>query len=188
MPEAFEQHFAAKQGEDETPEQINGKKTPEQIKEEKGLALVQEIEKIKQEMQEKEESVQGYQKISELLKEIDTLYKPGGQGWKLELEEPINLTEDKKYTLAEFQAGSFVYAANFNPEGDKIVIGSDEDHMARVISLTEKDPEGKPKVLAEFQAGGVVWAANFNPEGDKIVIGSGDRMARVIGENNLNLK
>jgi WD40 repeat protein len=60
------------------------------------------------------------------------------------------------------------------------VIGSD-DGMMRVISLTEKDKEGKPKVLAEYEAGGWVLAANFSPEGDKVVIGSDDGMMRVIG-------
>jgi hypothetical protein len=29
----------------------------------------------------------------------------------------------------------------------------DDDRMMRVISLTEKDEQGKPKVLAEYQAG-----------------------------------
>jgi hypothetical protein len=29
--------------------------------------------------------------------------------------------------------------------------------MMRVISLTEKDEQGKPKVLAEYQAGGGFW-------------------------------
>jgi hypothetical protein len=47
-----------------------------------------------------------------------------------------------------------------------------DDRMMRVISLTEKDEQGKPKVLAEYEAGGVVRAANFSPEGDKVVIGS----------------
>ena len=61
------------------------------------------------------------------------------------------------------------------------MIGSD-DYMMRVISLKEKDEEGKPKVLAEFEAGGYVRAANFSPDGEKVVIGSGDdHMMRVIG-------
>jgi WD40 repeat protein len=75
-------------------------------------------------------------------------------------------------------------AANFSPEGDKVVIGS-SDGMMRVISLKEKDEQGKPKVLAEYQAGGRVRAANFSPEGDKVVIGSGDdRMMKVLGPKN----
>ncbi|MGC8981628.1 MAG: hypothetical protein ACP5JU_01635, partial [Minisyncoccia bacterium] len=81
-----------------------------------------------------------------------------------------------------FKTDGWVRAANFSPEGDKIVIG--EGRRARVISLTEKDEEGKPKILAEFNIGREVYAANFSPEGDKIVIGGGYPigMVTVIGE------
>ena len=71
--------------------------------------------------------------------------------------------------------------ANFSPEGDKVVIGSG-DGMTRVLSLTERDQEGKTKVIAEYQEGSPVYAANFSPKGDKVVIGSYDGMMRVLGE------
>ena len=46
--------------------------------------------------------------------------------WALEGE----LTE--KDVLAKFQAGGRVLAANFSPDGDKVVMGS-EDHKMRVF-------------------------------------------------------
>ena len=49
------------------------------------------------------------------------------EGWTPEGE----LTE--KDVLAEFEAGGWVRAANFSPDGEKVVIGSDDDYMMRVI-------------------------------------------------------
>ena len=80
MPEFSEQHF---------PKQPEGPKSPEQIKKEKGLALVQEIEKIQKEiareqkrMEEEGKTLEGYQKIikgyqriGEIIKEIENLYE-----------------------------------------------------------------------------------------------------------------
>ena len=110
----------------------------------------------------------------EKIKSIEIMKKEI-EGWTPEGE----LTE--KDVLAEFEAGGDVRAANFSPDGEKVVIGS-TDYMMRVISLKEKDEEGKPKVLAEFEAGGYVLAANFSPDGEKVVIGSDDdHMMRVIG-------
>ena len=166
MPKSFEQHFAQRKKEEE--------KSPEEIKEEKALVLVEEMKKIQERMEKEGETIEGYQRITELAKEIEKLYEKEIIGWKKEGK----LTE--KDVLAEYKAGGNVYAANFSPEGDKVVIGSES--MMRVISLKEKDKEGKiiPIVLAEYEAGGTVWAANFSPEGDKVVIGSKDGM-RVIG-------
>ena len=127
-------------------------------------------------MAERGETIEDYRRnrrLSALLQEITKIFEEKIIGWKLEGK----LT--KENVLAEYKAGGGVWAANFYPEGDKVVIGSG-DGMMRVISLTEKDEQGKPKVLAEYEAGGAVWAANFSPEGDKVVIGSGDGMMRVI--------
>ena len=109
----------------------------------------------------------------EKIKSIEIMKKEI-EGWTPEGE----LTE--KDVLAEFEAGGWVSAANFSPDGEKVVIGSG-DHMMQVISLKEKDEKGKPKVLAEFKAGGNVNAANFSPDGEKVVIGSDDNMMQVIG-------
>jgi len=143
MPESFEQHFAQKE---EKP------KSPEQIKEEKGLELAKEIKEIKERMAKEGKTIEGYQRIIELAKEIKKLFEEKEIiGWQKEGK----LTE--KDVLAEYQAGGAVWAANFSPEGDKVVIGSGDD-MMRVLSLTEKDKEGKPKVLAKYKAGGWVCA------------------------------
>ena len=145
----------------------------EQEKEKKALELVQEIEEIIEGMIEKGETIEDYRRIRALLQEIKKIYEEKIIGWQLEGK----LTEEN--VLAEYKAGGEVFAANFSPEGDKVVIGSGgDDSMMRVISLTEKDEQGKPNVLAEYKTGAVL-AANFSPEGDKVVIGSGDMM-RVI--------
>ena len=169
MPEIFEQHFAHQEETEETKP-----KTPEQIKEEKALELAQEIKAIKERIAVEGAKEEDYQKIIELVQEIKNIYK-GKRiiGWQ---KEGVLSEKD---VLTEYQAGSVVWAANFSPEGDKVVIGS-ADKMMRVISLTEKEGE-KPKVLTEYQAEGRVYAANFSPEGDKVVIGSEDGMMRVIG-------
>jgi len=164
MPEAFEQHFA--QTPEEKPKSLN------EIREERALALAEEIreiqEKIKRGELVGEEAIEGYQRIIELTNEIKKLYER--VGWRLEGE----LSEED--VLLEYQAEGKVYTANFSPEGDKVVIGT-HDKM-KVISLTATDEEGKiiPRVLAEYQAEGKVYTANFSPEGDKVVIGTFNKM------------
>ena len=116
MPEFFEKYFTQKEKE----------KSPEEIKEEKALALAEEIKEIKERMEKEGETLEGYQKIIELAHKIEKLYKKEIIGW----EKEGKLT--KKDVLAKYQAGSWVQAANFSPEGDKIVIGS-EDGTMRVI-------------------------------------------------------
>ena len=151
----------------------------EEQKKEKALELVQEIEEIIERMIEKGETIEDYRRIRALLREIKKINQEKIIGWQLEGK----LTEEN--VLAEYQAGGEVFAASFSPEGDKVVIGSYGDRLMRVISLTKKDEQGKPKVLAEYQAGGGVLAANFSPEGDKVVIGSGDdRVMKVLGPKN----
>jgi hypothetical protein len=127
----------------------------EQIKKKKALKLVQEIEEITKRMAEKGETIEDYRRISALVQKIKKIYEEKIIGWQLEGK----LTEEN--VLAEYKAGGAVLAANFSPEGDKVVIGSGDDSMMRVISLTEKDEQGKPKVLAEYQAGGGFWQLIF---------------------------
>jgi phosphoribosyl-AMP cyclohydrolase len=64
MPESFEQHFA------QTP-----KKSPEQIKEEKALKLAEEIKKIEERMKKEGETPEGYQRMTELLRQIQEMYE-----------------------------------------------------------------------------------------------------------------
>ena len=126
MPESFEQHFGWEK-----------QKSLEQIKKKKALELVQEIEEITKRMAEKGETIEDYRRISALVQEIKKIYEEKIIGWQLEGK----LTEEN--VLAEYKAGGAVWAVNFSPEGDKVVIGSG-DGMMRVISLTKKDGQGKP--------------------------------------------
>jgi hypothetical protein len=66
MPESFEQHFAQRSGE---------QKSPEQIKKEKALALVEEIKEIKKRMTEEGETIEGYQRIIELANRIKKIFE-----------------------------------------------------------------------------------------------------------------
>jgi hypothetical protein len=110
MPETFEQHFA------QTPEEKP--KSLKEIKKEKALVLAEEIREIQEKIQRGElvgeKAIGGYQRIIELTNEIKRLYER--VGWRLEGE----LSEED--VLAEYQA-EWLNAANFSPEGDKVVIG-----------------------------------------------------------------
>jgi len=66
MPEVFEKYFA------KTPEEP---KSPEQIKEEKALELAEEIEKIQERMEKEGETIEGYQRIIEIIKEITKIFE-----------------------------------------------------------------------------------------------------------------
>jgi len=139
MPETFEQHFA------QTPEEKP--KSLEEIKKERALALAEEIREIQEKIQRGElvgeKTMEGYQRIIELTNKIKRLYER--VGWRLEGE----LSEED--VLLEYQAGGEVYAANFSPEGDKVVVGNGD--KMQVISLTERDEKGNiiPRVLAEYK-------------------------------------
>jgi len=50
-------------------------KSPEQIKEEKGLELAKEVKKIQERMAREGETIEGYQRMSELLQEIKNLFE-----------------------------------------------------------------------------------------------------------------
>jgi len=66
MSESFEQYFA------QTPKKP---KSPEQIKEEKALKLVEEIKKIEERMKKEGETPEGYQRMTELLRQIQEMYE-----------------------------------------------------------------------------------------------------------------
>jgi len=66
MPKSFEQHFA-KQSEEE--------KSPEQIKKEKGLALAQEIKEIQERMEKEGKTIEGYKRITEIIKQITKIFE-----------------------------------------------------------------------------------------------------------------
>jgi phosphoribosyl-AMP cyclohydrolase len=66
MSESFEQHFA------QTPKKP---KSPEEIKEEKALKLVEEIKKIEERMKKEGETPEGYQRMTELLRQIQEMYE-----------------------------------------------------------------------------------------------------------------
>jgi hypothetical protein len=65
MPESFEKHFAQKKE----------KKSPEQIKEEKALALAEEIGAIRKRMEKEGKTIEGYQRITEIIKEITKIFE-----------------------------------------------------------------------------------------------------------------
>ena len=100
----------------------------EQENEKKALELVQEIEEITKRMAEKGETIEDYRRISALVQEIKKIYEEKIIGWQLKGK----LTEEN--VLAEYQAGGVVWAANFSPEGDKVVIGT-KDGMVKVLGL-----------------------------------------------------
>jgi len=66
MPESFEKYFTQKEEE----------KSPEEIKEEKALALAEEIKRIKE---KKEKTIEDYQKIIELSRKIKEMYEEKGE-------------------------------------------------------------------------------------------------------------
>ena len=66
MSQSFEQYFA---------QQPEEEKSPEKIKEEKALALAEEIKEIKERMAKEGETLEGYQRIIELVQEIEELYE-----------------------------------------------------------------------------------------------------------------
>jgi hypothetical protein len=66
-----------------------------------------------------------------------------------------------------------VLAANFSPDGTRIVTASD-DHTARIWDARTGAPIGQP-----LQHKDTVWAANFSPDGTRIVTASGDHTARI---------
>ena len=118
MPESFEKLFGQKEKE----------KSFEKIKEKKALALAKEIKEIKERMEKEGKTIEDYQRIVELTKKIEKLYEKEIIGWKKE----GRLTE--KDVLAEYKARGWVLAANFSPEGDRVVIGGYEGGgMMRVI-------------------------------------------------------
>ncbi|GIW67157.1 MAG: hypothetical protein KatS3mg096_025 [Candidatus Parcubacteria bacterium] len=216
MSNSLEKNFAQKH------EKLESAK---KIKEERALKLAREIKRIKEKISKEAGTIKDYQRIIELAKKIESLYN---KAWELEgkltkknilvehrvfgaiyeanfspegdkivigsngrIMQVLSLTEGKIYergilrpkVLAEFKTEGVVYTANFNPEGDKIVIG-DSRGIMRVLSLTEGEIDEKgilrPKILVEFNVEGAVYEANFSPEGDKIVIGSSDKMMRVL--------
>ncbi|MGC9031779.1 MAG: hypothetical protein ACP5H7_03395 [Minisyncoccia bacterium] len=63
MPESFEKHFGQNNEEKQ--------KSPEEIKEEIALKLTEEIKEIKQRMEKEGETIEGYEKIKELLTKIE---------------------------------------------------------------------------------------------------------------------
>jgi len=66
MSQSFEQYFAQQPEEEES---------PEKIKEEKALKLVEEIKKIEERMKKEGETPEGYQRMTELLRQIQEMYE-----------------------------------------------------------------------------------------------------------------
>jgi len=77
MPETIEQHFA------ERPEP---EKSPGQIKEEQALKLVREIKEIRGKINKQGESIEDYQRISELAKNIEALYETKERDYETEVK------------------------------------------------------------------------------------------------------
>jgi len=83
-----------------------------------------------------------------------------------------------------FKAGGGVETTAFNPDGTAIAVGSDDDKMLRILSTTQKNPDGTPKELLSFKAGGWVRTTAFNHDGSAIAVGSDDdKMLRIFGED-----
>ena len=131
MPEAFEKHFA------KTPEQ-NKPKSPEQIKEEKALKLAEEIKEIQERMEEEGETVEDYQRIIELAKKIEKIYREKELTFRrgevidhllnlekissVEIKDAFNIYRQPDGTLAgrvELEDGRFV---NFFWDGERLIV------------------------------------------------------------------
>jgi uncharacterized protein YicC (UPF0701 family) len=94
MSQSFEQYFA------QQPEE----KSPEKIKEEKALSLAKEIKEIKERMAKEGETLEGYQRISELVQEIEELYEEKERDYEAEfktivanLKKALKEGADKNY-------------------------------------------------------------------------------------------
>jgi len=94
MSESFERHFAKKEE----------KKSPEKIKEEKGLALAREIKEIEEKIKKEGETIEDYQRKIELLNKIEALYETKERGHESEvktivanLEKALEQGADKYY-------------------------------------------------------------------------------------------
>jgi len=92
MSQSFEQYFA---------QQPEEEKSPEKIKEEKALALAEEIKRIKE---KKEKTIEDYQKIIELAHKIEELYEEKERDYEAEfktivanLKKALEEGADKNY-------------------------------------------------------------------------------------------
>ena len=77
MPETIEQHFA---------EKSELEKSSGQIKEEQALKLVREIKEIRGKINKQGESIEDYQRISELAKKIEALYETKERDYETEVK------------------------------------------------------------------------------------------------------
>jgi len=89
-------------------------------KEKKSLELAKEIKRIQERKAKEEKTIEDYQKIIELSNKIKRLFHP------FRLEGNLNEKEEE-FLLLEYQAGGEVLAANFSPDGEKIVMGGDDN-------------------------------------------------------------
>jgi len=92
MPESFEKHFAQKKetlrpfGNAQGKQAQGKEKSPEEIKEEKGLKLAEEIKEIKQKMGKEGKTVEGYEKIIELTQKIKEIYEEKERNYETEVK------------------------------------------------------------------------------------------------------
>ncbi len=66
-----------------------------------------------------------------------------------------------------------VYAAEFSPDGQRVVTAS-EDKTARVWDAVTGEPIGEP-----MKHDGAVYSASFSPDGQRVVTASDDNTARL---------
>ena len=71
------------------------------------------------------------------------------------------------------QHSGAVYAATFDPKGERVVTAS-ADGTARIWDASTGQPIGEP-----LKHEGQVYAAVFDPEGKRVVTASADKTARV---------
>ena len=92
MLESFEKHFAQKKetlrpfGNAQGKQAQGKEKSPEEIKEEKGLKLAEEIKEIKQKMGKEGKTVEGYEKIIELTQKIKEIYEEKERNYETEVK------------------------------------------------------------------------------------------------------
>ena len=143
MSQSFEQYFA---------QQPEEEKSPEKIKEEKALALAEEIKEIKERMEKEGKTIEGYQRISELVQEIEELYEEKENpelSWDWDTEEKLLTDWEIKYCDDP----------HFSPDGEKIA-ASVEDKEGETIAVNGQTWKERFEYCDD---------PYFSPDGEKIV-------------------
>ncbi len=152
MPKSFEKFSPVERKE----------KSPENEKENEALELIKKIEEIKKRMTKEGETIEDYQKITKLLKQIELLYG------KPETKKAVSwekIEDLEKIFSKEFRKN--IYYPSFSPTGDKIMV-VEGDYTLKIYDLT-----GREMFSKEFEK--PIGCLTFNPTGEEIMVKEGDK-------------